>query len=255
MSFNHKIESISKNPYTIFKIENFLNQNLYEEIENNFPLTSDNLLNNYYKDMDRGKFWFHSDDILYQELKQKYNCMKKLEEIVFSEKFFRFFYYNFFVAFFKSVDFKQFLKRLRIPKILMDKEKMKTKNLFFNYVRPRIEYSYLTNGAYLRPHVDSKAKLLSLMLYFPNNSEKFDIKSEKNFGTQFWLNKEANPKNYHINDIDKFEKTSSKYYKSSFEKNLLVGFVRNKYSWHSLEKIECQREYVRRSININFFVR
>ena len=49
-------------------------------------------------------------------------------------------------------------------------------------------------------------------------------------------------------------KNSLKHYKSSFERNLLVGFVRNKYSWHSLDKIEYQKDYIRRSININFFI-
>ena len=254
MSFNDKIETITKKPFCIFKISNFLNSYLYEDLENNFPLTSDNLIEKYYKDMDRGKFWFHSDDIIYKELKQKYECMKKLEEIVFSKNFFNFFYYHFYIAFLKSADLKTIKKLLKIPRFEIDKEKMKVKSFIFNSVRPRIEYSYLKNGAYLRPHVDSRAKLLSLMLYFPQNSQKFDTKSQSDLGTQFWLSEKANPKNDHINDMEKFEKIASKHYKSSFERNLLVGFVRNKYSWHSLDKIEYQKDYIRRSININFFI-
>ena len=38
MSFNDKIETITKKPFCIFKISNFLNSDLYEDLENNFPL-------------------------------------------------------------------------------------------------------------------------------------------------------------------------------------------------------------------------
>ena len=151
--------------------------------------------------------------------------MKKLEKL-FLVKFFNFFLLSFLYSISEISRFKNYKKTIKIPRFEIDKEKMKVKSFIFNSVRPRIEYSYLKNGAYLRPHVDSRAKLLSLMLYFPQNSQKFDTKSQSDLGTQFWLSEKANPKNDHINDMEKFEKIASKHYKSSFERNLLVGFVR-----------------------------
>jgi hypothetical protein len=40
-------------------------------------------------------------------------------------------------------------------------------------------------------------------------------------------------------------------YKTSFEKYHLYGFIRNDLSWHSVDNILMDSEYLRRSININ----
>ena len=42
-------------------------------------------------------------------------------------------------------------------------------------------------------------------------------------------------------------------YKADFLRNYLVGFIKNKYSWHSVEPINVHEGYVRKSININVY--
>ncbi len=253
--FNREEKEILNNPFKVFEIKNFLNNELYNNLKNNFPLTSDNSFNQYYESIDNGKFYFTSDNKLYHRLKTEYDCMLEFENIVFSKSFFDFFFKKLFFSFLKSSNFKRFFKLLRIPRLSNNRETMNFKNFLFNNVSVRIEYSYLVNNALLRPHTDNKNKLLSLMLYFPEeNNDLLSNDIESSLGTQFWLNHEPNYKNFHINDIENFERNSHKIYKPAFERNLLVGFVRNKYSWHSIQKLIVPDKYVRRSININFFI-
>ena len=90
------------------------------------------------------------------------------------------------------------------------------------------------------------------MLYFPEG-----LKQEKELGTIFWNSNLKNFKNKHIDnseDLDKFYSLSEKILKTSFEENTLYGFIKNSNSWHSLDTININENYIRKSININFFI-
>ena len=90
------------------------------------------------------------------------------------------------------------------------------------------------------------------MIYFPENEN-----DEINNGTTFWNSKIKNFGNKHINnqkDLDLFLKQSNKIYETPFEKNVVYGFIKNSNSWHSVNTINLYPEYIRKSININFFI-
>ena len=144
----------------------------------------------------------------------------------------------------------EYLKILR-PIKYNDKKNYIINKLFCN-VQSKIQYSYILNNGKIVPHTDEVAKLLSLMIYFPENEEK-----EKNYGTTFWECKYPNFKNEHLNNREQqelFLENSNKVFESYFEKNVLYGFVKNSKSWHSVEPINLHPHYVRKSININFFI-
>ena len=94
------------------------------------------------------------------------------------------------------------------------------------------------------------------MLYFPDESSDLSLDEQKKFGTNFWSSEYKNFFNKHINDSDRiedFKKNNKVIYKSNFEKYHLYGFIRNPYSWHSVDKIVANNFYHRKSININIY--
>ena len=108
------------------------------------------------------------------------------------------------------------MKLLRLPKRV---DKLNKNSGFynlsvFNKVKTEIQYSYILNMGGIVPHTDSGEKILSLMLYFPDNEKKEDdfYYKERSYGTQFWESKTSNFKNYHQEKINsdlfkKFKRT------------------------------------------------
>ena len=88
------------------------------------------------------------------------------------------------------------------------------------------------------------------MLYFPSSND-----NEEKLGTCFWSSKINNFQNIHQNNEKefKFKEKNELIHKTNFDKNNLYGFVKNNKSWHSVDEIEMQDDYVRKSININFY--
>ena len=77
----------------------------------------------------------------------------------------------------------------------------------------------------------------------------------KRCGYSFWDSKIKNLNNYHLTDVNdeiKFKNKNKILTKIPFEKFHLYGFIRNEYSWHSVESFNMNTEYIRKSININF---
>ena len=72
----------------------------------------------------------------------------------------------------------------------------------------------------------------------------------------FYESNQKNYKNKHLDFEDEkiFKEQSKILYKTLFEKNCLYGFIRNNKSWHSLDVMKINNNYIRKSININFFV-
>ena len=248
--FYNNLKIISKSPFIIFKIDNFLNPQFYEELRSNFPLTSNDQLEEYYKDMDNKKFHFNSNDQIYEEVVLKSLIYKKFHEFIFQEKFAKFFINKFR----KNILFSRFNDLFAFSKLLRPcKYNKKIKSKFFQNIQTRIEFSYVKNNGKLRPHTDNKKKLISLMLYFPDFDN--DV-NEKSLGTVFYESNQKNYKNKHLDFEDEkiFKEQSKILYKTLFEKNCLYGFIRNNKSWHSLDVMKINNNYIRKSININFFV-
>jgi len=243
MTFSKKIEFILDTDKKIFKIENFLNQELYKNIQNNFPITTD----------DKIKLQGYSNDksVLLRDAPevQGKEYLKELDNIILSDEFFKFFTnFFFYKASFVQNNYKRMLKYLRPIKRVYKKDKHGIVNskIFLNY-----EYSFIKNNGQIVPHVDALRKYQSLMLYFPD--PKFD---DSNYGTSFWQSEVMNWDNEHLlnkEDMRNFKNNNNIIYQTPFKENCLYGFLRNDYSWHSVEPNDIDKEYIRRSININFY--
>lgn len=256
------INFIASKPFFIFEIKNFLNQNLYNNLNKNFPFRENHLKN--LTDFKNGKFAFDTTTKIYKDLLQTNIYVKQLHELVYSKKFFNFFYKKLFFKFISSRknSKKHLLKLIRPPKLVseINKDSIDYYLNIFTKIKIEIQYSYIKNLGKIVPHTDSGEKLLSLMLYFPDYEDKKNIelkKKEKNYGTIFWDSNFSNFNNLHqegINELNFTEDINNKIlYKTEFLGNNLQGFIKNPYSWHSVEPQNVIENYVRKSININFY--
>ena len=245
------IEFHKKNPYPIFSINDFLDYKLYQNLNQNFPDI------NLFQKTDNLKYSLDSYSQNYKNLCSSNFAMRDFHEKILSKDFLLLFYKKFYIYFLKSraEDPKNFLRLLRFPKLhLKENDEKNYKDLFFQKIKIKIQYSIIKNGGSIVPHTDSIDKLLSLMLYFPDNSNKIN-ESQNNLGTTFWKSKIKNFDNKHIkSNQDYFFSNSEKLYKTEFKENCLYGFIRNSLSWHSVEEINVKDHFQRRSININFFI-
>ena len=254
-SYMSKIDFIHKKPVYIFKQENFLNLDLYNNLKYSFK----NFDHNKLKKGNDGKFSLDSKSEYYNQLLNSDNSMKKFHDLVFSKPFFNFFYKNLYFKYLFSQkdDFFRVLKYLRLGKLDLNGKK----NIFdflFSKISINISYSLINNNGLILPHTDSLRKFLSLMIYFPefddSNEDKKLFLNEKDYGTTFWNSSIKNFNNEHISNEKKneFIKKSEIFYTTPFEQNVLYGFIRNNNSWHSVEPKEISKDYIRKSININF---
>ena len=94
------------------------------------------------------------------------------------------------------------------------------------------------------------------MIYFPSINKPF----KNSLGTNFFKLKKNHKKNLDLWDSKLMDKQSADiffdnyeiFYKSDFEKNKLVGFIKSKNSWHNVDLIDNDIE--RNSVNINFYL-
>ncbi len=255
------INFIKTNPFYIFEVENFLDKNLYEGLKLNFPKI--NNTNNNLDVFKNGKFGFDTSSSLYQSTLNTNQYVKQLHDIVYSKDFFKFFYSKLYFKFLLSrkSNIKHILKLLRKPKLVdnINKSSLKYYLNFKTEMKIEIQYSFIENGGKIVPHTDSGEKLLSLMLYFPDyENDKTNIKYlESSYGTSFWESKKENFNNAHQEgDSEKLfvnDKSNKIIYKSKFQGNKLIGFIKNPYSWHSVDSVNISTNYIRKSININFY--
>jgi len=140
-------------------------------------------------------------------------------------------------------------------KLSQKKRKFFDKFLFTD-ISADIEYSYMVNSAKIVPHTDSRQKLISLMMYFPE--KEFTEEEKKKLGTTFYISDLQNINNKHLEtrrEIENLKKKIKSKITLPFKKKTLYGFIRNDKSWHSVEEFRFQnRKLIRRSININLYI-
>tara|TARA_B100001059_G_scaffold236519_1_gene287499 strand:- start:21299 stop:22054 length:756 start_codon:yes stop_codon:yes gene_type:complete len=247
-----KIEILNKK-LNLFKIENFLSDQEYKIIKESFPKI------NFSEALQKSK----NNDLKYQ-LKfgdtenDKYfknnKGMQILIEKLISKRFLKKIYYNFLFKFI-IIRKKNFFNFFFPLNILINEEEH---SYLKNNLKLNIDYSYIFDGGSIKPHTDSKRKILTLMLYFPDFEEdKDDLKiKEENIGTQFYESLINNFNNKDVNKISNLffdKKNTKKSLKTNFKKNTIYGFIKSKNSWHSVEKFNVKEGYIRKSININLY--
>lgn len=245
------IEFLYKKNFTLFRIKNFLDESSYQFLKKSFPEIDSKRLSNSNLEKRNYKYTIISTDRDYENMLKKNENLKIIHDSFFSKKFYNYFYKNLKVEFLKSRsdDLKFFFKLLK-PKTL-DFSGSNVKNFFFTYIRRQIEYSFIFNNGKIVPHTDGRSKLLSLLMFFPEG-----LDGEKEIGTTFWESNIKNLNNEHLKNNErekKFKENNKILTKLPFSKYDLYGFIRNSKSWHSVEPFYLGKDYIRRSININFY--
>ena len=255
-----KLVFLQKKPFTIFKIENFLSDSEYNYIDKNFPKSD----KNFFQSTDQ-RLSFDSEDN-FEIYKQKY----QEEELVrvMHEKIYNI---NFFNYFLKQLKHQIIASKLNINDIILLLKLLKNKKfedrllkknenfldfLFYTKLRPSICYSHMKNNTQLVPHTDTRRKILSMMLYFPQ--EYLTEEQKKSLGTVFYnSNQKSRRKSGHQKGdlASQFKKNFKEKLITPFEKKTLYGFIRNQQSWHSVEKVNIPLEdFTRRTMVINLYI-
>ena len=219
-------------------------------MKENFPkINKDIFLNKINKD---GKFGITSDGVN-KDIKNFYDTnyyVKKFHDLIINK--------NFYVQILNKLYFEiiksnldnplRAIKYLR-PYELIGKS-VSNYNFFKSNFFANIEYSYIKNNGGIVPHTDSIKKIFTMMLYFPDNNEE-------NYGTSFLASSKKNYSNTHVDNMDNLlkDKSTSILYKTPFKKNTIFGFIRNDKSWHFVEKQDVNKDYIRKSVNINFILK
>ena len=95
---------------------------------------------------------------------------------------------------------------------------------------------------------------MSLLLYFPD--KELSDNQVNNLGTTFFNSNEsdlANKKIINKDEADDFRKRNSSF-TLPFKKKSLFGFIKSHKSWHSVEPIDIDKNFIRKSININLLL-
>ena len=246
---NSEFKFILNDKYCVFTIKDFLNEKFYNDIEKSFPKFEEYMNEKIH--LGEKLVSIPEDDYIFKNFLASSEIHKKLYDYFHSKNFFNFIKKKLYTKFFLSQSsLLKKIKYIRPYKLIDENYTKKFYDIFFSKIKITIKYLYMLSDAYVGPHSDSLRKLCSLIIYFPekNNSE------DKDAGTQFWDSKLRNSSNTRIGekDLNIFLEKSKKVIKEPFEKNRLVGFIRNDYSWHSVEKLNLPKDYFRKVIIINF---
>ena len=222
---------INKNKVFIFKVKNVISELEYNILKKTFPnFKKEELIHN-----NDNKYSFDQKSEIFANLIKENNDLKifyrnlekRIVNLIIKKLLYKIFKE-------RKFSIKLFLK------FILHALKIKKKFYF------SVQYSYILNKGFIVPHNDGGKKLISLMLFM---EEK-----DNNYGTTFFLNDLKSQKNTHIKDQNKlnYVKNSSIIIKLPFDNTHLYGFIRNDKSWHSVESIDVDENYVRKSININY---
>ena len=144
------------------------------------------------------------------------------------------------------------LFQINIPK---KENKNIVEKLIFNKLHTTMDFTTFYNDSRLVPHTDGRKKLLSLLLYFPDN--ELNLNQINSLGTTFYKSKLSNIENLHLNNPNEekeFKKNHERILTLPFKKKNLYGFIKSHNSWHTIEPMNYNESFRRKNININLLL-
>ena len=251
-----------------FEISDFLDDFQFSEIKNNLPdfkkkdIESVNFKSNNKADQHKNKIYMNElDQENYKKFVNNNLILNEFAQIFKNPKMNNFFLRSLYFEILKSriYDPKNFIKFLLRKNLTVNKKSESfLHKIFYNDIYTTFEIAYMANGAQSFPHTDGMKKILSLLLYFPDD----DISEEqsKNLGTSFYNSNEFNltgkgkNKINSLEESDNFKKRNKIIGTFPFKKKNLYGFIKSHKSWHSVEPFFIHDNFVRRNININILL-
>ena len=264
LNIPEKLDSFDKvinTSFCIFEKRDFLNKDQYMKLKETFPnisyfnkienkgkkLSFDNKNDNFFKFLDENKVWLE----FYKTINSKNTVMK---------------FYNLLRDEFNKIEERRKLKNINYINYdyksdIFTKIKKKIYSIFYSNVRVGFQFSLIGNNCFIPPHCDTVNKLLSLMIYFPDQDES-DNNQNLNLGTNFYIKNDNSKEIFDgwdskllsKEDAKKFYENYKILYKSPFKGNKLVGFIKNGKSWHDVSPFMSLKNFYRKSINVNFYL-
>ena len=210
---NLKKENLNLDPFPYFNFNSFFSKTYYEDLirmkplDEQFEKTDPNRTVNQYS-------------INYR---RRFNLAQKLD---FLDKERKNFWQNF-IQFFVSPIFVEHLLLMCKEPIL---KRYKINNLNDLKIYIRMELIRDTGGYMILPHTDSPKKIITMLMYIPNDDNNIDL------GTSLFSPKD---KNFESETTKQFDfKYFDEIKKMPYKKNFAFGFVKNKKSFHGRYPID-----------------
>ena len=257
------------NFYT-FKIKDFLNEEQYKLLNDNFPRFPRTEFKKYNSQFDNNDsehrlkaFITEVDPKSYTEHVTSNPVLNEFVRTVKSKEMINVLLKNFFfkILYSRRYDFKNFFK-------LLLRKNFPCENILEDYNRflnnrfiTTVSFVSMLNGAQLFPHTDGMKKMLTLMLYLPDEDYTNDNGGDLEIGTSFYNSSafglsEKNINNHikNFSDAEIFRKKNKSSLKFPFTKKNVYGFIKSHNSWHGLEELDIHENFIRRNININLLM-
>ena len=246
-----------------FEIKNFLSDEQYNELEKNFPLIDEQKAKKINKSFDDVNSQLKLRAYISEMNKEPFNeyilsnpILKEFVETIKKPTFTDFLIKKFY---FKILNSRK-LDFINLTKLILRKNRAHKKRnnfyekFFFNEIYTTVEWAYMFNGADSWPHTDGMKKILSLLLYFPDKN--LSQNQIDNLGTTFYDSNEYNLDTSKIKNLDNALMFRKKYksFTLPFKKKSLFGFIKSHKSWHSVQPINIDNNFVRKNININLLL-
>jgi len=252
-----------------FEIEDFLSDEQYYALLKNIPDISLNEIKNSNLQIDNKDsqdqlrhYISEVNHAKYDEVLSKNLILSEFVKTIKGPELTNKIMQEFFFKILKSriFDMRSFLKiLLRKNRSVVSKSNSLIDKLLYNDIVSTVEFAYMANGAQSFPHTDGLKKILSLLLYFPDEDVSEEV--NKDLGTAFYSSNEfaltaedVKNKTSTLEKVKKFKERNKIACTFPFKKKSMFGFIKSHKSWHSVEPIKVHDNFIRKNININLLL-
>lgn len=242
MDENINISPVTNSPFNIFSVSGLLSQDDAFEIAEKLPTSID-----LYKSECNGKYSIGKTSENYDTVLRGVPKLSAVLDLLQSEEYFEF-----------------MLGKLSLPKKTFGGYGLYSKNPALNLISlicgrtlvyVNVQLSLMPLGSHISPHTDAASKLITLCMYFPTRQQAGNSRLGTVFHTFDDLDKYNNFQNSRVESepekLGGWLKDAREIYRSNFYPGEVCGFVKNAYSWHSVDKVDTD---FRRSVNINYSI-
>ena len=252
-----------------FEIEDFLSDEQYYALLKNIPDISLNEIKNSNLQIDNKDsqdqlrhYITEVNHAKYDEVLSKNLILSEFVKTIKGPELTNKIMQEFFFKILKSriFDMRSFLKiLLRKNRSVVSKSNSLIDKLLYNDIVSTVEFAYMANGAQSFPHTDGLKKILSLLLYFPDEDVSEEV--NKDLGTAFYSSNEfaltaedVKNKTSTLEKVKKFKERNKIACTFHFKKKSMFGFIKSNKSWNSVEPIKVHDNFIRKNININLLL-
>lgn len=253
-----------------FEIENFLSEEQYKALYENLPDVKISDFKKFNENYDKKDSPLQFMAFIAEGFTDKYNefiyenpvmnefVKKTMKNPIWIKRLMRKFYFKILKS--RIYNLRSFFKLLiRINKPVDQKSDSLLNKFFYNEILCNPSFTYMTQDGQLMPHTDGEKKILSLMLYFPDENIPEEINN--NLGTSFYdcndfafTSKDVGRKVSNFIESENFKKKNKISLTLPFKKKNLYGFIKSHKSWHSVEPRKVSHKFIRKTMIINLLL-